>query len=331
MMSNAHKWEKKMKLGKLIASVATAALMATTSMAADIAVVGGSNDDAFWNKIKKGLDDARPAIEINGGSLNYLRLVNYDNFAPDVVQLIRTAISMEVDGLVIPNWVPEAEDPAIKDAMAAGITVILMNAGGTEKAIELGAINYVGSDEYIAGRAGGDYYADHGKKNVICVNTIPGAANLEARCKGISDAMADKGLKSTQLPLPSTAFGDATAVAEAIKAELIKDGSIDGVITISAGDADSAAIGIAQAGKSSSVMLGSFDMNEAGLDRIKNGEQGFAIDQQPYLQGLLASLLLASAIDFGTDLPTYPVLTGPGIVDGSNIDATLVGVQKGAR
>ena len=92
--------------------------------------------------------------------VTYLRLVNYDNFAPDVVQLIRTAISMEVDGIVIPNWVPEAEDPAIKDAIAAGIKVILMNAGGADKAKELGAINYVGSDEYVAGVAGGDYFGD---------------------------------------------------------------------------------------------------------------------------------------------------------------------------
>lgn len=43
--------------------------------------IGGSNDDAFWNIIKKGLDDASPAIVANGGSLNYLRLVSYDNFA----------------------------------------------------------------------------------------------------------------------------------------------------------------------------------------------------------------------------------------------------------
>lgn len=320
-----------MKLTRTFAAAATAALMATTAMAADIAVIGGSNDDAFWNKIKKGLDDARPAVEMNGGSVNYLRLVNYDNFAPDVVQLIRTAISMDVDGLVIPNWVPEAEDPAIKDAMDAGITVILMNAGGADKAIELGAINYVGSDEYIAGRAGGDYYSNNGQTNVMCVNTIPGAANLEARCQGVADAMADNGGASFQLPLPATAFGDATAVAEAIKAELIKDPSIDGVITISAGDADSAAIGIAQAGMTGEVALGSFDMNGAGLDRIANGVQAFAIDQQPYLQGLLSTLILASAIDFGTDLPTFPILTGPGIVDASNIEATLVGVEKGAR
>jgi len=323
-----------MKLANLTKAIATTALVvmaATASMAADIAVIGGSNDDAFWNKIKKGIDDARPAVEANGGSVNYLRLVNYDNFAPDVVQLIRTAISMEVDGLVIPNWVPEAEDPAIRDAMAAGIKVILMNAGGADKARELGAINYVGNEEYPAGVAGGEYFAKAGKTNVLCVNTLPGAANTEDRCKGVADAMSAAGVASSQLPLPSTSFGDATAVAEAIKAELIKDETIDGVITISAGDADSAAIGIAQSGRADAVALASFDMNEAGLARIKDGKQLFSVDQQPYLQGFLAVSILASAIDFGTDLPTFPVLTGPGIVDASNIDATLAGVVKGAR
>ncbi len=117
-----------------LAAIGADCRAARRRMAANIAVVGGSNDDAFWNMIKKGLDDARPVVEANGGSVNYLRLVNYDNFAPDVVQLIRTAISQKVDGLVIPNWVPEAEDPAIKDAIAAGIKVILMNAGGADKA-----------------------------------------------------------------------------------------------------------------------------------------------------------------------------------------------------
>lgn len=323
-----------MKLANLTKVLATTALVAfagSASMAADIAVVGGSNDDAFWNIIKKGIDDATPMVEANGGSVNYLRLVNYDNFAPDVVQLIRTAISMEVDGLVIPNWVPEAEDPAIKDAIAAGIKVILMNAGGAEKAKELGAINYVGSDEYVAGVAGGEYFGGNGQKNVLCINTLPGTANIEARCKGVIDGITAKGGKGAQLPLPSTSFGDATAVAEAIKAELIKDETIDGVITISAGDADSAAIAVEQAGKTGKTLLGSFDMNQAGLDRIKGGTQLFAIDQQPYLQSYLAVSLLASHIDFGTDLPVFPVLTGPGIVDASNIEATLAGVAKGAR
>ena len=318
----------------LLAALVTTAVIGASAPAAysaKIAVVGGSNDDAFWNKIKKGLDDATPAVVANGGSVNYLRLVNYDNFAPDVVQLIRTAISQKVDGLVIPDWVPESEDPAIKDAMKAGIRVILMNAGGGDKAKELGAINYVGNEEYTAGLAGGEYYAKHGQKHVLCVNTLPGTANIEARCKGIADSMAKAGVKSEQLPLPSSSFGNPTAVAEAIKATLLKDGTIDGVVTIGAGDADSAATGISQASKTATISLASFDMNEAGLARIKGGTQTFAIDQQPYLQGYLAVSLLASSIDFGTSLPTFPVLTGPGIVDKSNIEATLTGVKKGAR
>lgn len=73
------------------------------------------------------------------------------------------------------------------------------------------------------------------------------------------------------------------------------------------------------------MALGSFDMNEAGLARIKAGTQSFAIDQQPCLQGFLATTLLASAIDFSASLPTFPVLIGPGI------DATLKGVEKRAR
>jgi simple sugar transport system substrate-binding protein len=312
-------------------ALATTALVAGAANAADIAVIGGSNDDAFWNIIKKGVDDATPAVVANGGSVNYLRLVNYDNFAPDVVQLIRTAISQNVDGLVVPDWVTEAEDPAIKEAVAKGIKVILMNAGGADKAKELGAINYVGSDEYVAGKAGGEYFGSHGQKNVLCVNTLPGTANIEARCKGVIDGITAAGGKGAQLPLPSTSFGDATAVAEAIKAEMLKDDTIDGVITISAGDADSAAIAVEQAGKTGKAMLGTFDLNQAGLDRIKAGTQMFAIDQQPYLQSYLAVSILAASIDFGTDLPTNPVLTGPGIVDAGNIDATLAGVAKGAR
>lgn len=313
------------------AALVAAALIGSSALAADIAVVGGKTDDEFWNRIKKGVDDARLVVEANGGSVNYLQLQSYDNIGADAAQLVRTAISQGVDGIAVPNWVPEAEDEAIRAAINAGIEVILINAGNLEKANELGALNYVGSDEYLAGVAGGEYFAENGQENVICVNTVPGAANLEARCQGVIDGITGKGGTAEQLPLPATSFGDPVAVAEAIKATLLQDDTIDGVITISATDADSAAIGIAQAGKTDSVLLGTFDLNQSGLDRIAAGTQGFAIDQQPYLQSFLGVTLLASHIDFGTDLPTAPVLTGPGIVDASNIEATLAGVEQGAR
>ena len=200
-----------------------------------------------------------------------------------------------------------------------------------DKAKELGAINYIGNEEYPAGLAGGEYFGSHGQKNVICVNTVPGAQNLEDRCKGISDGITASGGVSNQLPLPASSFGDPTAVAEAIKATLLKDPTIDGVVTISAGDANSAAIGIDQAGSTGKVALASFDMDGAGLDRIKAGTQLYAIDQQPWLQGFLAVTMADAYVNYGLDLATTPVLTGPGIVDASNIDATLAGSAAGYR
>ena len=142
---------------------------------------------------------------------------------------------------------------------------------------------------------------------------------------------AKNGSKSTQLPLPASAFGNPTAVAEAIKATLLKDKSIDGLATISAGDADSAATGIEQAGATGKVKLASFDMNDTGLVRIKGGTQMFAVDQQPWLQGFLAVTLADAYVNYGLKLASAPILTGPGIVDTANIDATLAGAKAGYR
>ncbi len=326
-----------MTYGKtFLTAVAAAALMATTATIAlaggvTVAIVGGKTDDPFFAKVKKGIDDAALVVKAHGGSVNYLQLQTYDNIGGDAANLVRTAISQKASVIAVPNWVPGSEDEAIKAAQAAGIPVILFNSGGGDKAKELGALNYVGNEEYTAGLAGGAHFSASGAKNVICVNTVPGAQNLEDRCKGISDGITKAGGKSTQLPLPASAFGNPTAVAEAIKATLLKDKTIDGLVTISAGDADSAAVGIEQAGSTGKVKLGSFDMNETCLERIKAGTQSFAIDQQPWLQGFLAVVLADAYVNYGLKLATAPILTGPGVVDASTIDATLAGAKAGYR
>jgi simple sugar transport system substrate-binding protein len=73
------------------------------------------------------------------------------------------------------------------------------------------------------------------------------------------------------------------------------------------------------------------DMDETGLERIKDGQQMFAIDLQPYLQGFLAVSLLNSYVNYGLDLPVKPVLTGPGIVNKDNVDRAVAGAKAGAR
>ena len=310
-----------------VLALSAGAVMAETT----IAVVGGKADDPFFAKVKKGIDDGALVVQAHGGKVNYLMLQNYDNIGGDAANLVRTAISQGASIIAVPNWVPDAEDEAIKAAQAAGIPVILYNSGGGKKAKELGAINYIGNEEYTAGLAAGAYFGSHGFKNVICVNTVPGAQNLEDRCKGVADGIKKEGGASNQLPRPASAFGDPTAVAEAIKATLLKDTTINGAVTISAGDANSAATGIEQAGLTGKVALASFDMDGAGLDRIKAGTQLFAVDQQPWLQGFLAVTMADAYVNYGLALATAPVLTGPGIVDAANIDATIAGAGAGYR
>jgi len=308
-----------------------AAAPAAAQDGANIFVVGGKADDPFFAKIKRGIDDAALVVEAHGGNVTYLQLQTYDNIGGDAANLIRTAIAQGADVIAAPNWVPATQDEAYQAALAAGIPVMLYNSGGADKATELGAINYIGNEEYPAGVAGGEYFGTHDAKNVICVNTVPGAQNLEDRCRGVSDGITASGGVSNQLPLPASSFGDPTSVAEAIKATLLQDETIDGVVAISAGDANSAAIAIQQAGAGDRVSLGSFDMDEAGLNRVKAGEQLFAIDQQPWLQGFLAVSLADGYVNYGLASATHPILTGPGIVDAANVDVTLAGAAAGYR
>ncbi len=319
-----------MKLLKALAVFATATVMATGVWAQSIAVIGGSIEDGFWNLIKKGVDDATAMVEANGGSVNYLRTQNYDNFGPDLVNLVNQAVAQGVDGIASPVWVPESQVPALQAAREKGIVITMFNAG-SDLQEELGALNYFGSDEYIAGVAGGKYMAEHGAKKILCHIQIPGAINLEARCQGVADGGSGAGAEVVVLRVPANLDGDVTGTAEAIKAELVGDDSINAVITLAAWASDAATNAVAQIGAGDRVMVGTFDLSPAVLDRISAGTQTMAIDQQPYLQGFLAVSTLFAHLAFGTEIVTEPVLTGPAIVDASNIESALAGVALGAR
>jgi simple sugar transport system substrate-binding protein len=296
-----------------------------------IYVVGGKADDPFWSKVKRGADDAGKVVEAAGGKVVWLGPKNYDNLGPDAAKLIDTAVSQGADGVVGPDWVPEAQDASFQKVVDGGIPLVLYNSGGLEAADKVGALNYFGSEEQTAGKAGGEFFGEDGETNVLCVNTLPGAANTEARCQGIADGIAESGGKSNQLPLPSSKFGDPTAVSQAIKAALLEDDSIDGVVTISTGDANAAASAIEQAGVGDKVKLGTFDMDDTQLDRIKKGDQLFSIDQQPYLQGYLAVSMLYGYIQWGLTLPQKPILTGPAVISADNVDTAIAGAAAGVR
>lgn len=319
-----------MRFTTTIAASAVVASLSTGAMAQDIAVIVGSAQDGFWNMVKKGVEDASLMVEANGGSVNFLQTPNYDNFGPDLVSLVEQAVAQGVEGIAIPNWLPDSETPALKAAADEGIAIMSFNAGQAEMD-EYGALNYFGSDEYLAGVAGGKYLAENGASKIMCHIQNPGAVNLETRCKGVQDGAADAGAETYILRVPANLDQDMVGTSEAIKSELIADPQIDAVINLAAWAADASASAIDQLGKTDEVQLGTFDMSASVLERIAAGTQTMAIDQQPYLQGFLSTSMLFAHIKFGTELATKPVLTGPAIVDASNVETAIEGVKLGAR
>lgn len=312
-------------------TTAAAASSTKTVKSANIYVVGGMPSDPFWSRVKRGAEDAGKVVKSTGGSVTWLGPANYDNLGPDAAKLIQTAVSKKASAIIGPDWVPAAEDSAFKQAASSGIPIWIYNSGGLAAATKLGAMNYIGSDDKAAGLAGGKYLGSHGAKDVLCVNTLPGAANSEARCNGIAEGIKSTGGTSKQLPMPSSNFGNPTAVSQGIKGALLKDKNIDAVVTIGTTDADSAASAISQAGVGSRVKLGTFDMDTTQLKRIQKGTQLFAIDQQPYMQGYLAVSMANSYVLYGLNLPQKPLLTGPAIIDSSNVKSAIAGAKAGVR
>lgn len=317
----------------LSASVATAFLAASASavFAADIFVIGGKPDDPFWGIVKRGAEDAGLVVEAQGGSVTWLGPQNYDNLGVDAAELIRQAIDQGADAIVGPDWVPEAMDPAFQAVVDAGIPLVIYNAGGIEAADRLGALNYVGAVDYEAGVAGGEYLGNAGHLNGVCINSLPGAANIEDYCTGFIDGITSAGGQGTVLPLPATAEGNVTAVSQATRAFLLQNPDINAVFTTANLDAVGAVQGIAQAGKAGQVAVCGVNFDEAILSQIAAGSQVCAIDQQGYQQGYYAVSILNGYVNYGLTIPTREILTGPGVIDASNIEATMYGAKEGTR
>lgn len=295
-----------------------------------VAVMGGAPDDPFWSTVKRGAEAAAAAVESAGGTVSFVSMPNYDNFNSDAAKLVANMQAMDPDAVVIPNWAPDAQNENIQAISGAGVPVIIYNAG-FDTVEDVGADIYIGSDDYTAGVAGGERFAEEGAKNVVCVNTLPGTSNSEARCQGVIDGATSKGAEASALNLPSSQFGDPSAVTQAIKGGLLQDPSIDALITIGTTDADSAAAAIEQAGSPDEVLLGTFDVSNASLERIKAGAQLFSIDQQPFAQGYYAVSNAFQLAAYGIYLPESPLLTGPALITSENVDLAIAGTELGVR
>jgi simple sugar transport system substrate-binding protein len=261
--------------------------------------------DAFWDIVRKGAEAAAAKDHV---TLRYAS----DPDGGGQSNLVQNAIDSKVDAIAVTLAKPSALAAVVQKARAAGIPVVVFNAG-IDDWQAAGALSYFGSDDGAAGEEAGKRAAADGAKHILCVSQEQGHVALEARCDGVR-----RGFAPGQADKVYVLGTDMPSVRSTIAAKLRQDPSIDLVVTLGAPFGLTAVQAAKDVG--SRAKVATFDTNPQVPAAIRSGALQWAIDQQPYLQGYLAvdGLWLfhtnGHVIGGGRS-----VLTGPYFVDKTNI------------
>jgi simple sugar transport system substrate-binding protein len=271
--------------------------------------------DTFWDKIRAGAEDA---AAVHGIDLKY----SNNEQGPEQATLVQNAIDSKVDGIAVTLSSADAVIPVAQKAAAAGIPVVAFNQG-FEQYKQAGAKMYFGSDEDLAGQTVGQRITAEGGGKALCIIQAQGSVALETRCAGVKKTFANtENLQVNGADLPS--------VQQTIGAKLSQDPSITHIVTLGAPIALAAMQ--AQTDTGTTTKLITFDLNQDAAKAIQDGKIEFSIDQQPYVQGYMAVESLWLNLSNGNDMGGgKPVLTGPSIVDKSNIDQIVPYTQNNTR
>ncbi|MGW5678472.1 sugar ABC transporter substrate-binding protein [Streptomyces sp. NPDC003860] len=282
-----------------------------------VAMVTHSGEgDTFWDIVQKGAK-----VAAKKDNVEFLYAANKEG--KEQAQLVQTYIDQKVDGIVVTLAKPEAVRDVVKKAVAAGIPVVTINSGG-EFSRAFGALTHIGQDESVAGEAVGEELNARGKKKAVCVIHEQGNVSLEARCAGVKKtfkgAVENLNVEGTNMP----------ASTSTIQAKLQATGDVDAVVTLGAPFA--AASVQAKKGAKASAEINTFDLNADVVKQLKAGEVGFAVDQQPYLQGYLAvDELWLNKVNRNVIGGGKPVLTGPALIRQKDAEALAELTADGTR
>lgn len=294
-----------------------------------VVVTHGQSSDPFWSVVANGVRDAADDL---GVRVEYQAPTSFDMVR--MSQLIDAAVASRPSALVVSVPDPVALGGSIRAAVAAGIPSLGINAGADDWQ-RLGLIGYLGQTEYEAGHAAGEQLAAAGARNVLCVNHEVGNVSLDERCRGLDDAIRRAGGTTTVLAVDLANPDDAR---QRVAGALASDTSVDGVLTLGTAGAAPTLVALRSLRPDGAPLpsggrhFATFDLAPEVLSAIADGDMLFAIDQQPYLQGYLAVVLVTKYIETGT-MPGGGELirTGPSFVTRENAADVMRLAEQGIR
>lgn len=248
---------------------------------------------------------------------------------PNQVQKIEEAIAAQADGIAVCAF---AEDAAYEEVAArakeAGIAI------GSAAAPPAGSqvrdpndifLFRTGSDERAAGALTAQRLIEMGVTGRVVVgDQQPGDATCRDRADAQIEALEAAGIEADFLELTMDPGQQSEAIFNYLRRNPDTQAAtsvcdvIDGFLSAKA-----------EIGRDDLILSG-YDIVAQSLEAIRDGRQAFTIDQQQFWRGYMPVLLLAHFKKYGLIEGNY-FLTGPTIVDASNVEQVATLVEQGYR
>lgn len=322
------RWRGSAFLWAVAAGAALLAASARDARAADkqisIYFVGCAAPTGFHGYLARGAAEAGKNLGVN------VTYIYPDQLTiPNQVEKIEEAIAAKADGIALCAF---AEDAAYAEvaqrAKEAGI------AFGSAAAPPAGAqvrdpkdffLFRTGSDEKAAGKLTAQRLIAMGVKGRVVVgDQQPGDATCRDRADSEIAALKAAGITAEFLELTMDPGQESESLFNYLRlhpdtaaATSVCD-VIDGFLSAKA-----------DSGRKDLVLTG-YDIVAQSLAAIEDGRQAFTIDQQQFWRGYMPVLLLTHYIKYGLIEANY-FLTGPTIVDASNVKRVAALVKEGYR
>jgi len=248
---------------------------------------------------------------------------------PNQVEKIEEAIAAKADGIALCEF---AEDAAYVEvaARAKEAGVAFGSAAAPPAGSQVRNPNDIflfrtGSDEKAAGALTAQRLIKMGVKGRVLVgDQQPGDATCRDRADSEIAALKAAGIQGDFLELTMDPGQESEAVFNYLRlhpdtaaATSVCD-VIDGFLSAKS-----------DSGRKDLILTG-YDIVAQSLAAIEDGRQAFTIDQQQFWRGYMPVLLLTHYIKYGLIEANY-FLTGPTIVDASNVKRVVALVKQGYR
>jgi PAS domain S-box-containing protein len=292
----------------------------------------GPNDSNFkwFDSALKAFQERYPNVKTEYLSTNHYSIQKY-------VQLIEQAILTKPDGLVVSITDAAALDGVLRRAISQGIPVIAFNTPDLrEPAARIPYLSFVGTDYYQDGKKGGEHALARARageipmpKLVLCVNSDTTHGGLGARCKGMTDAMKAAGIDTETLAMD----WDAECQVDILSAYLARNPDVNYIYAVT-GDLGPTVRNVCNkmglhpdlGDKAHKVTIIGVDDSPVSLSGVKAGYLLSTVSQEFWLQGYVPLQRLYWYREFGYN-PESDILTGPVIIDKTNVDEWITLVQ----